>query len=134
VNASYGGFGWTVSPSSVTPGGTATDTITLPSGDGYAGTVTFKLRADLFAERASDLPSCTGPSSPLTLSSGTATGTVTVTTTGATSSETGEAKDRSGQGLGWELAAAQFLRLMLFFVSRAAAQLADDAWARWFSW
>jgi hypothetical protein len=114
VNASYGASAGTVSPSSVTPGGTATDTITVTSGDGYAGTVTLSCALTSSPSGASDLPSCTGPSSPLTLSSGTATGTVTVTTTGATSSEL--VRPKIGPGKGWLGAGGgAILALMLFF-------------------
>ncbi len=100
VSASYSASSGTVTPASVSPGGSATSTITVTSGDDYAGTVTIACSLTASPSGASDLPTCLGPSQPITLSSTTTsgTGTVTVNTTAAT---TGELVYPRPGGKGW---------------------------------
>jgi hypothetical protein len=116
VNASYGASAGTVSPASVAPGGTATSTITVTSGDDYAGTVTLSCALTSSPSGATELPTCAGPTSPITLSSTatSGTGTVTVSTSAATTSEL--VRPKIGPGKEWLGAGGgAILAVFLFF-------------------
>jgi hypothetical protein len=74
-------------PASIAPGAATTSTITVSSGTLYSGTVTLTCALTNYPSGAAYLPSCSGGSNTVTLSSGSASGTATVTvyTTAATS-------------------------------------------------
>jgi hypothetical protein len=121
VSASYGASAGAVSPSAVTPGGSATSTITVNSGDGYAGTVTLSCALTSSPSGATDLPTCAVSGSGIALSETTTsgTGTVTVSTTAATSSELVRPRigpDKGSPGKGWLGAGGgAVLAVLLFF-------------------
>jgi len=85
-------------PAAVASGSPATSTVTVNTATGYAGTVTLTCALTTSPTGAKDLPTCSGGSSTVTLSSGTTTGTatVTVTTTGS-----GSAMMRPAAGGAW---------------------------------
>lgn len=66
-------------PSAIAPGGTATSTVTATAVNGYAGTVTLTCALTSSPSGATYLPTCSGGSSTVTLSSGATSGTATVT-------------------------------------------------------
>ncbi len=121
VNASYSATAGTVTPASVSPGSSATSTITVASVDGYAGALTVTCaQTSGPSNTAGDAPVCSGGTA--TLSSGTqsATATATVTTTAASTSELVYPKMNgpkvNGKGGGWLGAGGgAVLALLVFF-------------------
>jgi hypothetical protein len=95
-------------PASIAPGASATSTITVSSSTFYSGTVTLTCALTNSPSGAVYLPSCSGGSNTLTLSSGTTSGTATVTvnTTAATASLAYPRLPGRGQGNGRGLSGA----------------------------
>jgi subtilase family serine protease len=89
------------SPSPIAPGGTAVSTVTVSSTNGYAGTVTLTCALTNYPSGAKYLPSCTGGSNTVTLSSGTTSGqaTITVYTTAASAALSYPRLPGRGRGL-----------------------------------
>jgi subtilase family serine protease len=104
-------------PTSISPGGTAVSTITVSSTSGYAGTVTLTCALKTSPSGATNLPSCSGGSTTVTLSSSTTSGiaTVSVYTTPATSSALVYPK-KPGQGRGGGLFGAGGGAVLAFLV------------------
>lgn len=100
-------------PAAVSPGSSASSTVTVKSSDGYAGSVAVTCALTSSPAGATDLPTCSVNGSPDTLSSSTtsATATVSVGTTAATSAAL--AKPRVGS---WaEAGGGAVLALLVFF-------------------
>ncbi len=103
------------SPSSIAPGGHAASTVTVSSTNGYAGTVTLTCALTNYPSGAKYLPSCSGGSNTVTLSSGTTSGqaTITVYTTAATSDLVYPKLPGKGRGL-FGAGSGAVLALLLF--------------------
>jgi subtilase family serine protease/uncharacterized membrane protein len=115
VTGSYTVAAGAVTPASVSPGGTATSTITVSSTNGYAGSISVSCSVASLAGGI-DTPTCTAtqPSGSLSSTTTSVTSTVTVRTTGATSGEL--VRPKMGPGKGWMGAGSgAILALLLFF-------------------
>jgi subtilase family serine protease len=111
VTESTGSFALTPTPpAAIAPGGTATSTITVSSSTFYSGTVTLTCALTTSPPGAAYLPSCSGGSNTLTLSSGVVTGTgsatITVYTTAATAALSSPRLPGRGRGNGRGLSGA----------------------------
>jgi len=107
-------------PAAVAPGSPATSTVTVTTATGYAGTVTLTCTLTTSPAGATDLPTCSGGSSTVTLSSGASTGmaTITVSSTSATSGALVWPK-AGGNGRGWAGTGGAVLAFLVLLVTPA---------------
>jgi hypothetical protein len=102
-------------PSAVSPGSTATSTLTVASTNDYVGSISLSCSLTSSPSGAQDLPTCSLANSPVSLSltSTSATDTITISTTAATSAQLRQlepsAKRHEGVGGGVYLALLIFL-------------------------
>ena len=99
-------------PAAVTPGNTATSTLTVSSSNGYSGSVALTCAVATSPANAVDVPGCTVTTgSPVTLTSTTTSGTATITFN-TQAPVAGLARPRVG---GWQSAGSIALALLIFF-------------------
>jgi hypothetical protein len=104
-------------PAAISPGGTATSTITVNSTTGYAGIVTLTCALTTSPSGATDLPACSVTSgSPVTLSSTTTSGTATITVYTAAATSALAYPRLPGKGRGWEGAGGGAVLAFLLFL------------------
>ncbi len=92
-------LGSITSPAAISPGGTATATVSVSSSSGYAGTITLSCALTSQPASATNLPTCT-PSGTIALSATTTSGsaTMSVATAATTTSALTYPKLRNGKG------------------------------------
>jgi subtilase family serine protease len=103
-------------PAGIAPGASATSTVTVSTSTGYAGAVTLTCALTSSPTGATDLPTCSGASSAVNLSSGTTSGTATVTVNTTAASSSALAWPRLGKGRGWTGGGAGALLAFLVFM------------------
>jgi fibronectin type 3 domain-containing protein len=96
-------------PAGITPGASATSTITVSSTTGYSGTVTLTCALTTSPSGATDLPTCSVPSTAVSMGG---TATATVSTTGATSELI--YPKLGGHGRGWAGTGGAVLAFLVF--------------------
>jgi hypothetical protein len=103
------------SPAAISPGTSASSTVTVASTTGYTGSVTVTCALTTSPTGASDLPTCSISATPISLTSASASGTITalVSTTGATS----ELVNPSVNGKGWVGAGGGAILAFLVFLT-----------------
>jgi RHS repeat-associated protein len=88
-------------PTAVSPGSPATSTVTVSTATGYAGTVTLTCALTSSPNGATDLPTCSGGSSTVTLGGSTTSGTATVTVSSTAATSAMAQPDANGFGRAW---------------------------------
>jgi hypothetical protein len=88
-------------PAAVAPGSPSTSTITVTTATGYSGTVTLSCALTASPAGATDLPTCSGGSSTITLGGSTTSGTATVTVSSTAATSAMARPDANGFGRAW---------------------------------
>ncbi len=104
------------SPAAVAPGSPATSTVTASTTTDYAGTVTLACALTSSPSGATDLPTCSGGSSTVSLSSGTTSGTATVTVSSTSATSELVWPKAGGKGRGWAGAGGGAVLAFLVFL------------------